>query len=86
MKTFTKISKGGQLTVPAAVRKRWGTTRVVVEDEGQRLVIRPIPEDPISALRGMLAGVGPSSDETRKQIHEEEREAEERKWGHLGLR
>lgn len=55
---LTSISKGGQLTVPAAVRHRWGTTRVTVDDRGDELVVRPVPEDPLRAARGMLKGKG----------------------------
>lgn len=54
MRTFTRISKGGQVTIPAPVRKRWGTTRLVVEDDGDRLTIRPMPEDPIGVVIGSI--------------------------------
>ena len=50
-----KISKGGQISIPAPIRKRWGTTVVALEDEGDRIVVRPVPEDPISATEGALA-------------------------------
>ncbi len=53
-----KISRGGQVSVPAEVRKRWGTSTVEVEDQGDMLVLRPAPDDPIAALRGVFAGQG----------------------------
>ena len=71
MKTTT-ISKGGQVSIPADVRHRWGTRRVVVEDQGTALLIRPIPADPIGAAVGSLAGRGPASDELRSIVREEE--------------
>ena len=71
MKTTT-ISKGGQVSVPAEVRHRWGTRRVVVEDRGNVLLIRPIPADPIGAAIGSLAGRQPSSDELRSILRAEE--------------
>lgn len=83
---FTNISKGGQVTVPADVRKRWGTTRVVVEDLGEALVLRPIPADPIGAAIGSLAGPGPTSDEVRKRERREEGEIERRRLKALGWR
>ena len=71
MKTTT-ISKGGQVSIPADVRHRWGTRRVVVEDQGTALLIRPIPADPIGAAVGSLAGRGPDSHELRSIVREEE--------------
>jgi len=56
MKARTRISKGGQISIPAAVRRRWGTSTVAVEDQGDRLVIEPAPDDPIAAAEGSLAG------------------------------
>ena len=40
MKTRMRISKGGQISVPARVRHRWGTATVVLDDQGDRLVDR----------------------------------------------
>jgi bifunctional DNA-binding transcriptional regulator/antitoxin component of YhaV-PrlF toxin-antitoxin module len=81
---FAYISKGGQVTVPAEVRKRWGTTRVVVEDLGDALVLRPIPADPIKAARGSLAGPGPTADEMRAQARREEEQIERKRLKALG--
>ena len=80
---IVKITSGGQISIPAAIRKRWGTKHVSVEDEGDRLVIRPSPDDPIGAARGSMKEMlkGTSSEEMRRQMREEEIEAEERKYG-----
>ncbi len=75
MKT-TAITSGGQIQVPADVRRRWGTRNVTVEDRGESLVVRPIPDDPIGAAVGSLAGDGPTSDEIREQLRDEELEAD----------
>lgn len=75
-----KVSKGGQVSVPAAVRKRWGTSRLTLEDRGDELVLRPAPDDPVAALRGAFAGLGlPSSDEMRRRARAEEAELEDRR-------
>ncbi len=77
-----KISRGGQVSIPAEVRHRWKTSRLSLEDRGDEIVLRPQPDDPIEALRGafpMPAGV--TSDDIRRQIREEEAEVEERKLG-----
>lgn len=83
---FANISKGGQVTIPAEVRKRWNATRVVVEDLGDRLVLRPIPADPINAARGSLAGPGPSTDELRAEARREEAEIDLKRLKALGWR
>ncbi len=56
MKARTRISKGGQISIPAAIRRRWGTSTVALDDQGDRLVIEPAPDDPIAAAEGSLAG------------------------------
>jgi hypothetical protein len=79
MKTTT-ISRGGQVSVPAAVRRRWGTRELIVEDLGNALVFRPIPPDPIGAAMGSLAGHGPPTEEIRRREREAEAHAEDRKY------
>ncbi|HEY5435021.1 MAG TPA: AbrB/MazE/SpoVT family DNA-binding domain-containing protein [Candidatus Limnocylindrales bacterium] len=80
MKTAT-ISRGGQISIPAEIRHRWGATRVILVDHGTSLELRPVPADPIAALRGSLRTLDLTSDEIRAQMREEEAEAEERKFG-----
>jgi bifunctional DNA-binding transcriptional regulator/antitoxin component of YhaV-PrlF toxin-antitoxin module len=77
------ISRGGQVSIPAEIRHRWGVRRVVIVERGNVLEIRPLPDDPIAALRGSLRGSGVTTDQLREEMHEEEAEAEERKFGHL---
>jgi bifunctional DNA-binding transcriptional regulator/antitoxin component of YhaV-PrlF toxin-antitoxin module len=76
------ISSGGQISVPAAVRKRWGTRAVIAEDRGDQLVLRPAPDDPIAAVRGIFAtemAEGPTIDELRSGARVEDTELEERR-------
>lgn len=88
MSTRLRISKGGQVSVPAEVRHRWGTSTVIAEDEGERLVLRPAPDDPIDALAGIFAPEanalrerGTTSEDIWREYRQEEAEAEERRWG-----
>ena len=74
------ITKSGQMSVPAPIRHRWNTRRVVIVDNGTHIVVTPVPEDPIAAFRGSLAGRGPSSEELRRLDREEEQEIEDAKW------
>jgi bifunctional DNA-binding transcriptional regulator/antitoxin component of YhaV-PrlF toxin-antitoxin module len=76
---ITTISKGGQLSIPAEVRHRWATRRVVLDDLGESVVVSPVPEDPIGAAIGSLAGPGPNTDELRAELREEEAELEDRR-------
>lgn len=55
MKQRMRISKGGQVSIPAGIRHRWGTSTVVLEDLGDRIVLAPAPDDPIAAAEGALA-------------------------------
>jgi bifunctional DNA-binding transcriptional regulator/antitoxin component of YhaV-PrlF toxin-antitoxin module len=73
-----RITTGGQISLPASVRHRWGTKAVSVEDLGDRVVIRPIPDDPIAAARGVLEGRIGSVDELRARASEDELAAEDR--------
>lgn len=74
------ITKSGQMSVPAAIRHRWNARRVVIVDNGNHFVVSPVPDDPIAAFRGSLAGRGPTSDEARRMAREEEQEIEDAKW------
>lgn len=82
----TKISQGGQIQVPAEVRKRWGTRNVIIDDAGAYIRISPVPDDPIGAVAGSFAGPGPTVNEMMRQLREEEAEAEERKLRRMGFR
>ena len=55
-----KVSRNGQVSIPATARARWRTERAVVVDLGDRLVIRPLPSDPVDELIGKYAN--PRSD------------------------
>lgn len=47
-----KVSTNGQVSIPATARARWGARRMLVVDLGDRLVMRPLPEDAVGGLRG----------------------------------
>lgn len=81
MKTRMRISKGGQVSIPASVRHRWATSTVVLDDQGDRIVIEPAPDDPIAAARGALAAQFPGidTDLLRRVAREDEQVAEERR-------
>jgi bifunctional DNA-binding transcriptional regulator/antitoxin component of YhaV-PrlF toxin-antitoxin module len=73
-----RISKGGQISIPAPIRHRWGTSTVSFRDEGQRIVIEPAPDDPIAAAEGVLAEEfhGIDVKRLREEARRDERAAE----------
>jgi AbrB family looped-hinge helix DNA binding protein len=73
-----KVTTGGQISVPAEIRRRWGTSTLALEDLGDRLVLTPAPDDPIAAARGALSGVGDSM-ELRRAARDTEATAEQRR-------
>jgi bifunctional DNA-binding transcriptional regulator/antitoxin component of YhaV-PrlF toxin-antitoxin module len=78
---ITRISQGGQVQIPAEVRRRWGTRTVLVDDAGSYVRISPVPDDPIAAAAGSLAGSGASASDLARIWRDEEAAAEARKWG-----
>jgi bifunctional DNA-binding transcriptional regulator/antitoxin component of YhaV-PrlF toxin-antitoxin module len=75
MKLRTRISRGGQISIPAAVRRRWATDNVLIEDSGgDELVLRPLPADPIDAAIGSLPlPAGLTAERLRARARTEER-------------
>ena len=54
-----KVSTNGQVSIPARARARWNADQVVVVDLGDRVVLRPLPTDPVEDLRGKYTRRGP---------------------------
>jgi AbrB family looped-hinge helix DNA binding protein len=51
----------GQIVIPADIRKKFNIkrgSRVNVYDEGNRIIVEPLPDDPIQEGRGMLKTQG----------------------------
>jgi AbrB family looped-hinge helix DNA binding protein len=78
MQYVMKVSRNGQVSIPAEVRARWDVDRVVVVDLGDHVVIGPAHDDPVAALRGKYAGRGPTVDEMLDQSRREDEEDEVR--------
>ena len=59
METYATVK--GQIVIPAALRKKYGITggtRIVVTDNGDEIVLRPITPQYLKKLRGSLKGSG----------------------------
>jgi bifunctional DNA-binding transcriptional regulator/antitoxin component of YhaV-PrlF toxin-antitoxin module len=76
-----KISKGGQVSIPASIRHRWGTGTVALEDLGDRIVLEPAPDDPITAAEGALAEEFAALDPVRlrRRARKDEQASEQRR-------
>jgi bifunctional DNA-binding transcriptional regulator/antitoxin component of YhaV-PrlF toxin-antitoxin module len=75
-----KITRGGQISIPSPIRRRWGTSMLALEDLGDRIVLTPTPDDPIAAARGALAGeLSMSSERLRAAAREAEAASERRR-------
>lgn len=67
-----RVTDSGQVSLPAELRRRWGARRLLVSDRGDHAVVRPLPDDPIAAARGIFRDDGPPAEVLR----EEERRVE----------
>ena len=81
MKARMRISKGGQVSIPAHIRHRWGTLSITLEDQGSRVVLEPAPDDPIAAAEGALAEEFGDLDlaQLRRMAREDDSKAEARR-------
>ncbi|MFZ2056441.1 MAG: AbrB/MazE/SpoVT family DNA-binding domain-containing protein [Acidimicrobiales bacterium] len=66
------VSRNGQVSIPAEVRARWNTRRVIVIDLGDRVVMRPLPDRPIDDLEGKYKERGPSSERARRDARRDD--------------
>jgi len=78
---IAKVTGSGQVSLPAAVRRRWGVSQVFLADEGDRVVVRPLPEHPIKAACGSLARHGGPTERVRSEERRVAERAERRRLG-----
>lgn len=58
------VTPKGQVMIPASLRKRFDIKpgcKVSVEAEGDVLIIRPLPENPVEELYGILTDEKPNA-------------------------
>lgn len=58
---IVKSTIKGQILIPATIRKKYHIekdTPLRIYDEGTRIVIEPMPNDPIAEGKGMLSSKG----------------------------
>ncbi|MEQ1872626.1 MAG: AbrB/MazE/SpoVT family DNA-binding domain-containing protein [Ilumatobacteraceae bacterium] len=69
------VSDRGQISLPAEIRHKWQVRRLLLVDEGDRVVLRPVPDDPIGAVAGKYSWVARTSDEMLAEDREGEIES-----------
>lgn len=74
-----KVTRNGQVSLPAELRHRWAAGAVLVIDRGDYAIVLPIPADPVTALRGAHAGTGPSTEQARADDRTADQDRSERK-------
>jgi len=80
--TVMKVTASGQMSIPADVRRRWQTDRVIVIDTSEGLVVRPFDPDHVRSLRGKYRQwVNETTEQARRAARAEEAEVEERRAG-----
>lgn len=77
--SIVRVTSNGFISLPAAIRKRWGVGRVAVIDRGDLAVVRAVPDDPIAYYRGRFKSSGPSTDAMRRQERADDARAERAK-------
>ncbi len=74
-----KVSSNGQVSIPAEARARWMSDRVVVVDLGDRVVMRPMPDDPVADIVGKYRARGAAIDHARRRERADHEAIERRK-------
>jgi len=74
-----RVSGNGQVSIPASARARWQADRVLVVDLGDRVVLRPVADEPVESLRGKYTGRGPGTAAARRAARAEEAAGERRR-------
>ena len=73
------MTRNGQISLPAELRRRWQSGAVLVIDRGSYAIVRPVPDDVVTALRGAHAGPGPTSEQAREADRARDQEAAARR-------
>ena len=71
---ITQLSEKGQVLVPKALRRRLGLkpgAKVQLIEEEGRLILSPVPPDPIAAATGFLTGHFSLTADLRQEHREE---------------
>jgi AbrB family looped-hinge helix DNA binding protein len=71
---ITHLSEKGQVLIPKALRHKFGLrpgAKVQLAEEAGRLVLSPVPPDPIAAATGFLEGTFSLTADLRREHRED---------------
>ena len=72
---IAKTTVKGQIIIPAKLRKKYnikkGTKVMITDSDRDGILVRPIPDDPVEASRGILKGKTSVLKALLKDRHEE---------------
>ena len=57
----TRATAKGQIVIPAILRRKYGIkegTRIIISDNGDSIVLKPVTEEYLKKLQGSLKGIG----------------------------
>lgn len=77
----TKLSSRGQIVIPKEIRDKLGLSpgqKLEVYDEGNKIVLIAVPEDPVDSLNGMF-----ETERSVDELREASKEEDERRKLHL---
>ena len=59
METYATVK--GQIVIPASLRRKYGIkngTKIIVTDDGEAIILKPVTEQYLNKLQGSLKGRG----------------------------
>jgi len=74
----TYATTKGQIVIPSSLRRKYGIkigTKILVYDEGDRIILKPVTEQYLKGLQGMLKGKGALKALLQERAKDRERES-----------
>ena len=78
------LTSGGQVSIPADIRRKWPSRRAIVEERPDgSVLVRPLPADVVRSIMGSFARPGVSVETILDDERAAEAESDEDEWGWL---
>lgn len=56
--------------MPAAIRERWQTNTVLIDERGEHLVVRPVADEPVESTFGVFAAESADAPPAEQMVRE----------------
>lgn len=73
----TYVTTKGQIVIPSSLRRKYGIkvgTKILVFDDGERIILKPVTEQYLKGLQGTLKGKGALQVLLQERSRDRERE------------